>query len=115
MSFVVRRWKARLNDKPQTTNHKRSVVRVEITCSDPGVAFAGEWPRTEAAAEVVARYRERARALGLPIQIGIERQGVWSIAPNGKVIHGSLFDLEKLETPAKGSRRSGRKKERSVR
>lgn len=90
-------------------------MRVEVTCSDPSVAFAGEWPRAEAAAEIVARYRERARALGVPIQIAIERQGVWSIAPNGKVIHGSLFDLEKLETPAKGSGRSRRKKDKSVR
>ena len=71
------------------------------------MAFAGEWPRAEAAAEVVARYRERARALGVPIQIAIERQGVWSIAPNGKVIHGSLFDLEKLR-PAKPAKRPAR-------
>jgi hypothetical protein len=31
----------------------------------------------------------------------VERQGVWSISPNGKVIHGSLFDLEKLEPKKK--------------
>ena len=73
------------------------MVRVEITCSDPALAFAGEWERAEEAAAIVARYRERARALGIPIQIAIERQGIWSIAPNGKVIHGSLFDLEKLQ------------------
>ena len=72
-------------------------MRVEITCSDPNVAFAGEWPRAEAAADIVARYREQARALGVPVQVAVERQGVWSIAPNGKVIHGSLFDLEKLQ------------------
>ncbi len=72
-------------------------MRVEITCSDPSVAFAGEWPRAETAAEILAQYRERSRALGVPIQIVIERQGVWCIAPNGKVIAGSLFDLEKLQ------------------
>ena len=78
-------------------------MRVEITCSDPAVVFAGEWPRPERAAEIVAQYRERARALGLPIQIAIEREGIWSIAPNGKVIHGSLFDLEKLRKKQKRS------------
>lgn len=83
------------------------MVRVEITCSDPSIAFAGEWPRAESAAEILAQYRERSRALGLPIQIAIERQGIWCIAPNGKVIHGSLFDLEKLqaEKTAKGPAR----------
>jgi hypothetical protein len=85
-------------------------LKIEVTCSDPSVAFAGEWPRPEAAAEIVARYRERARALGVPIQIAIERQGVWSIAPNGKAIHGPLFDLEKLVRKEKRSapRRFGR-------
>ena len=74
------------------------------------MAFAGEWPRAEAAADIVARYREQARALGVPIQIAIERQGVWSIAPNGKVIHGSLFDFEKLQPNKKRTtvRRSDR-------
>ena len=74
------------------------------------MVFAGEWPRAEAAGSIVARYREQARALGVPIQIAIEREGVWSIAPNGKVIHGSLFDLEKLEKKEKRSavRRVGR-------
>jgi hypothetical protein len=74
------------------------------------VAFAGEWDREEQAADIVARYRERARALGIPIQIAIERQGIWSIAPNGKVVHGSLFDLEKLEPKKQRSvvRRVGR-------
>ncbi len=82
-------------------------MRVAVTCSDPSVAFAGEWPVAEPASAIVARYRERARALGVPIQIAIEREGVWSIAPNGKVIHGSLFDLEKLQ-PAKPAKRPAR-------
>jgi hypothetical protein len=86
-------------------------VRVEITCSDPSVAFAGEWPRAETPAELLEQYRERSRALGVPIQIAIERQGIWCIAPNGKVIHGSLFDLEKLQNQktAKGPARRRRK------
>lgn len=80
-------------------------MRVEVTCSDPGVAFAGEWPRAESAQEILARYRERARTLGLPIQVSIERAGVWSIAPNGKVMAGSLFDLQKLEEKKPARRR----------
>ncbi len=76
-------------------------MRVEVTCSDPALAFAGEWERAEEASAIVARYRERARALGIPIQIAIERHGIWSISPNGKVIHGSLFDLEKLQPKKK--------------
>jgi hypothetical protein len=86
-------------------------VRVEITCSDPAVAFTGEWPRADGAAEILAHYRERSRALGVPIQIAIERQGVWCISPNGKVVHGSLFDLEKLQdtgTTRKPARRRRR-------
>ena len=80
-------------------------MRVEITCSDASVAFAGEWERAEEAAAIVARYRERAKTLGIPIQVAVERQGVWSIAPSGKVINGSLFDLEKLQPSKKKGRR----------
>ncbi len=89
-------------------------MRVEVTCSDPAVAFAGDWPRAEAAAQIVARYRERARALGVPIQVAVERAGVWSIAPNGKVVHGSLFDLEKLK-PKKKRTTEPKKKRTTVR
>lgn len=85
-------------------------MRVEITCSDPAVAFAGEWPRAEGVAQILARYRELAQGLGVPLQIAIEREGIWSIAPNGKVIRGSLFDLAKLAEKEKrsGVRRVGR-------
>ncbi len=86
-----------------TGTFSQRTVRVEIVCSDPTVAFAGDWPRAEAAAQIVARYRERARALGVPIQVAVERAGVWSIAPNGKVVRGSLFDLEKLQPKKKRS------------
>jgi hypothetical protein len=94
-----------VNREPETGNRepRGSVLRVEITCSDAGVAFAGEWPAAESAEAIVAQYRERARALGIPIQIAIERRGIWSIAPNGKVVHGSLFDLDKLQAKKKRS------------
>ena len=94
-----------VNREPGTGNREPGIrgVRVEITCSDASVAFAGQWPRAEGAPEIVARYREEARALGVPIQIAVERAGVWSIAPNGKVVHGSLFDLEKLNEKKKRS------------
>ena len=85
-------------------------MRVEVTCSDPSVAFAGEWPGAGDAAAVLDHYRARARTLGIPIQVAIEREGVWTIAPNGKAIAGALFDADKLEPPAprkKGKRAKG--------
>ena len=85
-------------------------VRVNVTCSDPAVAFAGEWPREESASAVLDHYRAKARDLGIPIQVAIEREGVWTIAPNGKAIAGALFDADKLEKPTpqkKGKRTKG--------
>ena len=80
-------------------------MRVEVTCSDPAVAFAGEWPREESAPAVLDHYRGRAKSLGIPIQVAIEREGVWTIAPNGKAIAGALFDAEKTEAIGKGKKR----------
>ncbi len=78
---------------------------VEIRCADPGTAFSGGWPGSEPPAQILARLRETAQRLGLPIQARIEHGGDWSIAPNGKVICGRLFHEEKLTTPARKGRR----------
>lgn len=78
-------------------------MRVEILCSDPEAAFAGQWPGPEGSAELLDRMRTRSRRLGIPIQLTVEGQGVWSISPTGKVVSGRLFDQEKLT--AKKSRR----------
>ena len=78
---------------------------VELTCADPGVAFRGEWPGPERPDEIVALAREKAMALGLPVQVEIQRHGVWSIEPTGKVNPGRLFRPEKL-------RRSGGRRKR---
>ncbi len=78
---------------------------VEIRCADPGTAFGGEWPGSESPAEIVARLRETSQRLGLPIQVRIDGEGVWSIAPNGKVISGRLFDEGKLAPSGRKGRR----------
>lgn len=77
---------------------------IEIRCADPATAFSGEWPGSETPAEIVARLRNAALRLGQPIQARIEHGGVWSIAPNGKVICGRLFDEGKLATPCRKGR-----------
>lgn len=71
-------------------------MRVEITCSDPALAFRGEWAGPEDPQQLVERLVARARRLGIPIQVAVEGHGAWSIAPTGKVIRGSLFDEAKL-------------------
>jgi hypothetical protein len=82
---------------------------VEIRCADPGTAFSGEWPGAEKPAEIVAHLRRASERLGLPIQVSIEREGVWSIAPTGKMIRGRLFDEEKLAAEGRrGHPRAGK-------
>jgi hypothetical protein len=81
---------------------------VEVRCADPGTAFSGEWLGLERPDQILARLREASQRLGLPIQVSIERAGVWSIAPTGKVIQGRLFDEEKLAPPSKKRRRAVR-------
>jgi len=44
-------------------------------------------------------------ALGLPVQVEIQRHGVWSIEPTGTVNPGRLFRPEKL--PRSGGGRKG--------
>jgi hypothetical protein len=78
---------------------------VEIRCADPGTAFRGNWSGIETPAQILTKLRETSQRLGLPIQVSIEREGVWSIAPTGKVIQGRLFDEEKLSPPSKKRRR----------
>ncbi|MFQ5988964.1 MAG: hypothetical protein ACE5K9_03505 [Candidatus Methylomirabilales bacterium] len=70
-------------------------------CADPAVAFQGEWPGPEGPDEILAFAREKALALGLPVQIEIHGHGIWSIGPTGKVLAGRLFRPEKLPTPEK--------------
>lgn len=75
---------------------KQSRMWVELTCADPAVAFRGEWPGPEEPEEIVALAREKAMALGLPVQLEIRGHGIWSIGPTGKVLTGRLFRPEKL-------------------
>lgn len=79
-------------------NHK---LWVELTCADPVVAFRGEWPGPERPDDIVALAREKANALGLPVQLEIHRHGVWSIGPTGKILTGRFFRPEKLRSSGK--------------
>jgi len=45
-------------------------------------------------------------ALGLPVQVEIQRHGVWSIEPTGKVNPGRLFRTEKLPRSGGGRKRA---------
>jgi hypothetical protein len=85
---------------------RKSRLWVELTCADPAVAFRGEWPGPEGPQEILALARAKAAVLGLPVQLEIQRHGVWSIGPTGKVHSGRLFRREKLPAPAKGKRGS---------
>jgi hypothetical protein len=79
---------------------------VELTCADPRVAFRGEWQGPERPDEIVALAREKAMAMGLPVQVEIQRHGVWSIAPTGTVSPGRLFRPEKLPRARGGRKRA---------
>lgn len=78
---------------------------VELTCADPRVAFRGKWPGAERPDDIVALAREKAMALGLPVQVEIQRHGIWSIEPTGKVNPGRLFRPEKLPRSGGGRKR----------
>ena len=71
-------------------------MTVEILCSEPGVAYRGEWQADEAPEALVRRLRGEAKQRGIPIQLTITGHGTWSIAPNGRVIRGALFLEKKL-------------------
>ncbi|MFQ5847617.1 MAG: hypothetical protein ACE5IQ_08135 [Candidatus Methylomirabilales bacterium] len=75
---------------------KKQRMWVEVTCADPSVVFQGEWPGPEGAEEIVALAREKAMAVGLPVQLEIHGHGVWSIGPTGKILTGRLFRPDKL-------------------
>lgn len=76
---------------------------VKLTCSDPTVAFHGQWPGAEGPEEILAFVRQRAMTVGLPVQLEIQGCRVWSIGPSGKVLSGRLFRSEKLPTPKSSS------------
>ena len=84
---------------------KQPRLWVKLTCADPGVTFRGQWQGPEGPDEIVALAREKAMALGLPVQVEIQRHGVWSIEPTGTVNPGRLFRPEKLPRSGGGRKR----------
>ncbi|MGH7409739.1 MAG: hypothetical protein ACREJ6_01575 [Candidatus Methylomirabilis sp.] len=71
-------------------------MTVEILCSEPGLAYRGEWQTDDAPEALVRRLRGEAKQRGIPIQLTVTGHGAWSIAPNGRVIRGALFLERKL-------------------
>jgi hypothetical protein len=71
-------------------------VQVEILCSEPRLAYRGEWRADDAPETLIQRLLGEAERRGIPIQLTVAGHGTWSIAPNGRVIQGALFLEKKL-------------------
>ena len=71
-------------------------MTVEVLCSEPGLAYCGEWQADDAPEALVRRLRGEAKQRGIPIQLTVTGHGTWSISPNGRVIRGALFLERKL-------------------
>lgn len=71
-------------------------MQVEIICSEPCLAYRGEWCADDASETLVQRLLGEAERRGIPIQLTVAGHGTWSIAPNGWVIRGALFLERKL-------------------
>jgi hypothetical protein len=79
-------------------------LKVEILCSEPGLAYSGEWQADDGPDTLVRRLLEKAKRYGVPIQLTVTGHGTWSIAPNGRVIKGALFLERKLPKKRAGFR-----------
>lgn len=71
-------------------------MKVEILCSEPSLAYRGEWQADDSPEALVRRLLGEAKRYGIPIQLTVTGHGTWSIAPNGRLIHGALFLETKL-------------------
>ncbi len=71
-------------------------MKVAILCSEPFLAYRGEWQADDSPEALVRRLLGEAKRYGIPIQLTVSGHGTWSIAPNGRVIHGALFLERKL-------------------
>jgi len=71
-------------------------MKVEIVCSEPSLAYRGEWQGAGGPEMLVRRLLGEAKRRGIPIQLTVAGHGIWSIAPNGRVIRGALFLERKL-------------------
>jgi len=71
-------------------------VKVDILCSEPSLAYRGEWQADDSPEALVRRLLGEAKRCGIPIQLTVTGHGTWSIAPSGRVIRGALFLERKL-------------------
>ena len=78
-------------------------MKVEILCSEPGLAYSGEWQADDGPETLVRRLLDEAKRCGIPIQLTVTGHGSWSIAPSGRVIRGALFLERKLAAKKKRS------------
>ena len=79
-------------------------MRVRIVCSDPNVAFDGDWPEEVTIEELRAYVSDCARRCNMPVQLEVAGHGVWSVTPEGRELNFALF-LES-KTGRKGRRKS---------
>lgn len=79
-------------------------MTVEILCSEPALAYRGEWRAGDTPGSLVRRLLREARRRGIPIQLAVTGHGTWSIAPNGRVVRGALFLEKKLAKKETGLR-----------
>lgn len=73
-------------------------MQVKIICSEPSLVFDGEWKGGDTAQDIIEYAIARARELDIPIHLEIKGIGVWSIAPNGKVMQGALFECTRIKS-----------------
>jgi hypothetical protein len=78
-------------------------VKVEILCSEPSLAYRGEWQADDSPDALVRRLLGEAKRCGIPIQLTVTGHGTCGIAPNGRAIRGALF-LEKKLAAKRGFR-----------
>jgi hypothetical protein len=71
---------------------------VRIICSEPSLVFDGEWVGTDTSQDIVEYAIAKARELDIPIHLEIKGLGIWSIAPNGKIMKGALFDCSRIKS-----------------
>jgi len=81
------------------------MVYVKIISSDAELNFEGNWRERFDPQSILDEFTEKAKMKGIPVMITIERFGTYSISPHGQVLHGHLYDVEKLKEAQRGKRK----------
>ncbi|HEU5394516.1 MAG TPA: hypothetical protein VFV36_06900 [Candidatus Methylomirabilis sp.] len=72
---------------------------VRVLSADPALARQEDWDGAEGVEALLARLAAAAVAAGVPAQVEVEGQGVWSVSPAGRVTPGRLFHAAKAPRP----------------